>query len=218
MNVLTISDMHNPFQHPDALDFLSGLKREVKPDVVVCLGDLGDQHGWSRHGRHPDAPGQGDEDSAMIRGCKQLYKLFPNALACIGNHDKRLAKACARAGVPKRLYRSVAEIYESPKGWKWGEGHVVDGIAYVHGEGFSGQNAALSACSKLRCSAVIGHIHAWAGVQYHNNGLNTVFGCNAGCLIDTTSIAMEYAKTNPNKQVIGTAVVLDGVPCFRPMR
>lgn len=218
MNVLTISDYHAPFNHPDALDFLADLKRELRPRAVVCLGDLGDQHGWSRHGRHPDAPGQAEEDSAMLKAARGLYKLFPRALACIGNHDKRLAKACARAGVPSRLYRTVAEVYASPEKWKWGEGHMVDGVAYIHGEGFSGQNAALSAASKMRCSVVMGHIHAWAGIQYHCNGLTTVFGCNAGCLIDPASIAMEYAKTSPNKQVIGTAYVADGVPYFRPMR
>src|SRR5215469_8367160 len=91
--VLDIGDTHSPFAHPDALDFLADLKHEWKPDVAVHVGDLGDQYGWSRHGRQdPDSPGQGREWDEAIAWNKQLYKIFPNIRACIGNHDKRLAK------------------------------------------------------------------------------------------------------------------------------
>ncbi len=217
MRVLVISDLHAPFNHPDAIDFLRDVKKRYKTDTTVCIGDLGDQHGWSRHGRDPNAMGQGDEDEACVEFCRALYKLVPNALACIGNHDKRLARSCSRSGVPARLHRTIAEIYDSPVLWHWGDAHELDGIVYQHGEGFSGQNSALRAAQINRCSTVIGHIHAWAGVQYHSNGINTIFGMNVGCLADSSSVAFNYAKCSPNKQTLGCGVVLDGLPIFVPM-
>ncbi len=217
MRILVISDLHAPFAHPDAINFLKRVKKEYKTNGVICIGDLGDQHGWSRHDREPDAPGQGDEDAACVQFCRELYSVFPFALACVGNHDKRLAKACVRTGVPRRLHRSIAEVYDSPDGWKWGDGHECDGVIYQHGEGFSGQNAALRAAQINRCSTVIGHIHAWAGVQFHSNGINTIFGMNVGCLADPSSLAMNYAKTSPNKQVLGCGVVIEGHPIFVPL-
>ena len=37
--ILVISDMHVPFHHPDAFDFLRALKKKYKPDRIVCIGD-----------------------------------------------------------------------------------------------------------------------------------------------------------------------------------
>jgi predicted phosphodiesterase/5-methylcytosine-specific restriction endonuclease McrA len=166
VRILTISDTHAPYQHPGALDFLADLKRKHKPELVVCLGDLGDQHGWSRHERLPDALGQADEHDATLAFCRALYKIFPRALACVGNHDTRLAKRCVRAGIPSRLHRTVREVYDSPQEWVWADNHLADGIAFMHGEGYSSKDAALKAAKDNRMSTCIGHIHSAAGVQY----------------------------------------------------
>src|SRR5215469_3263780 len=114
--VLAIGDTHGPFAHPNALDFLADLNHEWKPDQVVHIGDLGDQYGWSRHGRQdPDAPGQGEESDRMAEWNRQLFDLFPKAKACIGNHDKRLAKAANRAGIPARFVKSIPDVYDWPR-------------------------------------------------------------------------------------------------------
>ena len=55
MRVLVIPDLHLPYHHPDALPWLSRLKRELKPELVVCIGDLLDNHYLSPHGMHEKA-------------------------------------------------------------------------------------------------------------------------------------------------------------------
>ncbi len=218
MIVLTISDTHAPFAHKDALDFLSDLKRRYKPDRVVHIGDLGDQYGWSRHGdRDPDSPGQAEEYEECLKWCYQLYKLFPKVDACVGNHDERLAKAARRAGIPARLYKSVREIYESPRGWKWQQSYLIDDVAYTHGEGFCGLDCAIKAARFFCRSCVIGHTHSVGGVRWVCSEYARVFGCSTGCLVDPESFGLAYSRKFAAKPVLGSAVIIDGIPQFIPM-
>lgn len=216
--ILAIPDLHAPFAHPEAFTFLSEVASIYEPDVVVCLGDLGDQHGWSRHERQPDAPGQGAEDAACVEFCKRLYAMFPNVFACVGNHDDRLAKRCVRAGVPSRLHFTVPQIYDSPIGWEWAERHVLHGICFVHGEGFSGREAAIKCALANRLPTVIGHIHSAAGVTYTAGPHNTIWGMSAGCLVDASAPGFAYARKSAARPVLGCGIVLDGVPQFIPMK
>ncbi len=218
MNILVIPDLHAPFHHPEALAFLRSMKNIWDPDVVVCLGDLGDQHGWSRHERMPDAPGQGDEDELCLDFCSGLYRLFPVVRACIGNHDDRLAKRCVRAGVPSRLHRTVAEIYNSPVGWEWKNSHLIDGLAFTHGEGFSGREAAIKCAIVNRVSTSIGHVHSAAGVTYTAGPYSTIWGMSCGCLIDENAPGFAYAKKSAARPVLGCGVIMSGVPHFEPLR
>lgn len=217
MRGLTISDLHSPFNHRDAIDFLRDVAKWVKPDFVVCMGDEIDAHGWSRHERNPDAPGQGDELKQAIKTLQQLYKLFPKTKVCKSNHTMRAYRKAIRSGIPAAYLRDTRDVLEAPVGWVWADTWMIDGVMYKHGEGYSGRNAALDAAMKNRCNAVIGHVHSWAGIQYHANESSTIWGMNVGCLVDSDSLAMAYAREYPNKQVIGTGVVIDGVPSFIPM-
>lgn len=39
MTVLCIPDLHAPYHHPTALDFLADVARRCKPTTVICPGD-----------------------------------------------------------------------------------------------------------------------------------------------------------------------------------
>ena len=217
MNVLVIPDTHAPFAHPNALDFLRDLKAEHRPNRVVHIGDLGDAHGWSRHDRHPDSPGQGDEDAECLAWCKQLYKLFPKVSACVGNHDTRLIKQAQRAGIPSRLVASIRGQYESPRGWEWKRFHVIDGTHFSHGDAKGGQYPAQNIARELGCSVAIGHHHALAGVSWFRTPLKTFFAMSVGCLVDEDSLAFDYARASIRRSCLGAGVILDGEPRFIPL-
>ena len=60
-SILCISDLHIPYHHPQAFDFLKALKKKIKPDLIVNGGDELDKHALSFHDSDPDLPSAGDE-------------------------------------------------------------------------------------------------------------------------------------------------------------
>lgn len=215
--VLVWSCTHAPFHHKRAVKFLSQVWNAYRLDTAVCLGDVGDQHGWGRHGRLPDAVGQLCEHKRCLNFCKRLYERFPEVKACFGNHDLRVAKAAQRAGIPSSLHADVAEVYQSPDGWEWDTEFEIDGVLHTHGDQVRGGVQPAMEIAKARgMSAVIGHFHAIAGFRWFYSG-GSRFGMNVGCLVDPDSYGMAYAKNFLYKPVLGCGVVIDGVPSFVPL-
>jgi predicted phosphodiesterase len=42
--ILVISDLHEPYSHPDTYDFLKACKKKFKPTDIVLSGDEVDAH------------------------------------------------------------------------------------------------------------------------------------------------------------------------------
>lgn len=210
MIVLYIPDTHGPFMHKDALDFLSIVKREYKPDRIVHLGDEADQHALGDWPVDPDGMSAGDEHRELLVQMKGLYKLFPTVQVCESNHSKRPYRRALKCGIPKAYIKAYKEFMEAPVAWSWHEYVETDSVLAIHGEGYSGAAGALKAATSNRRSTVIGHIHSYAGVQYMASSKDTIFAMNAGCLIDLERYAFAYGKTHASKPVMGCGVVIDG--------
>jgi hypothetical protein len=217
MRTLVIPDLHAPFQHPAALDFLADLKRRTRPQQVVCIGDEIDAHGWSTHERDPGAPGQADELTAALAFLRQLYRLFPRVKCCESNHTLRAIKAAKRAALPAAFLRPLRDVLGAPRGWEWAPRWLLDGVVYFHGEGFSGEGAARKAALAYRHPCVMGHLHSEAGVSWTAGPFDRLWGCSTGCLIDPNAVAFDYSRHSPKRPMLGAAVVLDGVPHFEPL-
>ena len=216
--VLAIGDLHAPFMHPDAVEFLKCAKEELKPNRIVFLGDETDQHALSQYQADPDGYSAGVEGQKAKEQLAPLYTMFPDARICESNHTERVYKKAFRAGIPSMYLRSYAEFLESPVGWQWQHKFVYDGVTYEHGEGVSGKTAAEKKMMANMGKTVIGHIHAHAGTYYFNNGVEQIWGMNAGCLIDSTQYAFKYAKHSIPKPILGVGFVDCGEPHFYPMR
>lgn len=225
MNTLTVSDLHGPYNHPSAWDFLADLNRAYKPALVVVLGDEVDFTAYGRYVKHPKAPGADDELRRARESLKPLFKLFPGnrpkkqrVVVVEGNHTMRPGKRATEAGLPDAFMRGIGEVLDAPKAWQWHTLHHEDGTVFVHGDGFSGKNAALTAAVQYRRNVVIGHVHAYAGVQYSSGPYDRIWGMNAGCLIDPWADCFQYAKYMANRPTLGTGIIVDGVPSFVPLR
>ncbi len=218
MRTLCISDLHAPFAHPDALDFLRDLKTEIRPESVVCLGDEVDAHNFARWPRDWNAPGPREELGAARAFLRQLAKLFPILTIVDSNHTWRPWKRAAAAGLLPEMIRDRADVLGTPKGWRWVQACIGADCVYLHGEGFSGRSAAIDAATAYRRNVVIGHVHAHAGIVHNVTAGGPIWGMNAGCLMDVTQPAFAYGAASKLKPVIGTGAVLDGVPVFFPMR
>ncbi len=216
--VLAIPDLHIPFQHPDAFEFLKAVKKKYRPTQIVCLGDEIDSYAISDYNSDPDALSPGDEYDKSITKLKELYKIFPEALVCTSNHTARPFKKAVKAGIPARFLKSYRELLQAPSGWNWAFKWEVGGIRYDHGENYpSGHTAPKLSCDVNRRSTVFGHLHSFGGITYVANDTEMLFGMNCGCLIDMETYAFHYSKKFRYKPTLGCGVVVRGVPHFIPM-
>lgn len=214
---LSIPDLHAPYQHPGALQFVADCLRRYKPTEVVYLGDEIDAHRFSHYAHDPDLPGPEDELRLAVKQLKRFYRLTPNAKVCHSNHTLRLFKRALGAGIPARCLRGVSEILEAPKTWQWADSFTIDDVRYIHGDGFAGVNAAQNAAMRHRCNIVMGHCHSNAGVWFSSGLCDTIFGLAAGCLLDDSALCFAYGRNSPRRPVLGLGVVDEGVPMFVPM-
>lgn len=212
--VLAIPDLHAPFQHKRAIEFLVYVYKHFKCDMVICLGDELDFHALSRWPKNPDGHSAGFEFSLGLAFLKELYSVFPNVRVVHSNHTSRPYKKAYEYGLMSALLKDYKTLLEAPDGWSWHEKIEQDNVLYLHGEGFSGQNAHTRAAMLNRKSTVIGHIHSFGGVQYMQSYSDRIFAMNAGCLIDVDSYSFAYAKTLANKPTLGCGVVLNGENAF----
>lgn len=219
MITLAIPDLHCPFQHPEAFDFIADIIRDVRPDEVVILGDEADFHGISFHNKDPDGLSAGMELMELKRHLKTLFKVVgPDAKVCVSNHTSLPFRRAFSEGLPAALFKNYAEVLEAPGGWKWQDSWVIDGVRYQHGTGYSGKNAALNAAETNRQSTVIGHVHSFAGIQYSANDKDVIWGMNCGWLGDVSAYAFEYGKYYKHKPILGCGIIADAVPIFQPFR
>ncbi len=219
-NVLVIPDLHIPFEHPDALAFVQAVDRMWFPSkdrIVVSLGDEIDSHSISRHMPDPDGRSPKDEFEQAKHRLRDWYQAYPKMYICTSNHTLRPWKKAYEMGLPQQFMKSVKEVLGAPVLWEWRDRWVHYGIVFEHGENVSGPLGALNAASQNQMPTAIGHLHTFGGVVHSDNFKGKIWGMNAGCLIDVTAYAFNYAKTLRKKPTIGCGVIRAGNPYFIPM-
>lgn len=205
--VLVIPDLHCPWEHQDALDFLLAVKEKYQPNIVVNLGDEVDFYGMSRFEHDPDVINAGAEINLAIKHLIPFYTAFPNVLVCESNHTHRVHAKAKKSGMPASSLKSIEEILKTPEGWIYKYCHTIDGVDYKHGTGKSGANAHINHAKATGRSTCIGHIHAHAGVNYLRYGL---FAANFACLIDNSAPCFDYAREMDDNIVLGCGIVIGG--------
>ncbi len=213
--VLVIPDLHCPFHHPDALAFLQEVERRTNPDEIVNLGDEVDFHAFSRWPKDPDGLSPGGELRAAIEALIPFYVAFPKMRVCVSNHTIRPHKLMKLTGLPAAMLPAYSTMLNAPDGWSWHEHIIIDNVRYMHGDqGKGGLNGWTKNSEVYHQSVVVGHWHSKAGVYYDS----AMFNVNAGCLIDPTAYAFDYARHSHKKANLGCAVVTGGrKAAFLPM-
>lgn len=213
--VLVIPDLHCPWEHEDALAFLKAVRDKYQPTTIVNLGDEVDFYGMSRFDHGPDMPSPGNELSLAVKHLIPFYREFPKVLVCQSNHTHRVHAKAKKAGMPSSTLKSIEEILRSPEGWIYKRAHKVDNVIYKHGTGKSGPNAHINHAKAISQSCVIGHIHAYAAVNYIKPGM---FAANFACLIDKYAECFAYAEEMDDNIVLGCGIVKNGIEAhFIPM-
>ena len=218
-SVLVISDLHAPWQHPDALDFLAAIKKKIKPEFVLNIGDECDAHALSMWESDPDLPSAGDELKMAKKVMHDLEKIFPEMTLLHSNHSSLIYRRALKHGMPRAYLKNYNQFLDVGPGWKW-----VDDINFplsdgseafaTHGMAADGIKLAM----QYGKNVIQGHFHSKFSIQYFSNPDKLIWSMQCGCLTKQSSLAFQYARNFKMRFVIGTGAIIDGQPKLYAMR
>jgi hypothetical protein len=219
-NFLFIGDVHLPFEHPKALKFLKNLQADfnIPHSNIYSVGDLTDMYNFSRWPKSPDAKHTVGQELDLVRAKIRKWAVaFPEMKIAESNHDSRIMKKAIGADLPSQVIRSFEEIFELPKEWVMKDQFVICGpdILVCHGEEFPD---ALQAAIAYGLNVIQGHHHSRFGVQHRASKRQQLWGAATGWLGDETQYAFQYGDKSKNKSILGSIVVVNGIPFAIPLK
>lgn len=176
---LIIPDSH---AHPDfsneRYDWLAELILDVKPDVVVDIGDWFDMpslcsydkgtKGFEGRRYEKDIEAGVEAQDRIQRRLRQAKKKMPRMVRTLGNHENRINKAVYHQAILEGVI-STKDLMSKEYGW---EEHPfmqpvdIDGIDYAHyfpsgvmGKPIGGMHTGHSLLVKRHKSSTMGHLH-----------------------------------------------------------
>lgn len=217
--ILCVPDLHFPFCHIDALDFLHKLKVTLKPTKIICLGDELDYSAMNFHESNSDMPSAGHELSLGLGYIDTLHELFPKMQLLHSNHGSMAYRRAKHAGMPLHLLKSYNEVLGVPSDdWSW-HGEIIlelpngQKCKFIHGI----SSNILAASQSFGMSLVQGHHHQLFELRYWNAGYGLNFAITSGCLIDDDSMAFSYNKLQVKRPLIGVTFIDNSMPHLIPM-
>lgn len=218
-SVLVISDLHAPWQHPDALEFLKAIKKEIKPEFILNVGDECDAHALSMHDSDPDLPSAGDELKLAKEVMHELEKIFPEMTLLHSNHSSLIYRRALKHGMPRAYLRNYNEFLQVGPGWKWVDDltfKLSDGSKVFATHGMAADGLKLS--MQMGCHTIQGHFHSKAAINYFSNPSQLVWSLQVGCLTKQSSLAFQYARNFKMRFIISTGAIINGQPVLYPMQ
>lgn len=180
---LVIPDIHaHPDHHNERATWLSKLIMDIKPDVVVNIGDSADMPSLSSydkgkrsfHGRTyaADIGSHHSFQQRLWEPIKARKKRLPRRVVLIGNHDQRIEKALDLSpeldGTISMDDLGLGDYYDEVVPYAGNSPGVtcIDGVSYAHffgsgvmGRPVGGQHPATSLITTKFTSCVSGHLH-----------------------------------------------------------
>jgi predicted phosphodiesterase len=215
--ILVISDLHIPYHHTDSFSFLKQIKKRYKPDFVVNIGDMLDFHAISMHSHDPDLYSPGHELKAARVFVKELEDIFPEVTEVDSNHSSLVYRRAIKYGMSREFLKGYGDFLGTKK-WKW-----VDDLTLKMSNGQKcffthGRSAdVLKVSQTMGMSAVQGHYHTKFVISYWANPDNLFFAMNVGCLAAQKHMAFAYAKNFRTRFIMGSGVIINGIPRLLPM-
>ncbi len=205
---LVIPDPHAcPGHHNKRAEWLGKLINDVKPEVVVCLGDTADMPSLCSYDRgtksfqgrtyRADIDAHADFQDRLWSTVRSSKKKLPLRITLIGNHEQRIERAIniqpELEGVIsyddldlERYYDEVVHYNGSTPG-----AITIDGVCYSHfmvsgvaGRPVGGEHAAYSLLAKQYSSCVVGHTHTLDYCVRTRSDGRKIAGLVAGCFSD----------------------------------
>ena len=215
--ILCISDLHAPYQHRDAIKFLSAIKDKYNPDRVINIGDEVDNHAMSFHPSDQSLYSAGDELKKAREVIWEIEKLFPKVDVMESNHGSMAYRKAMISGIPKEMLRPYKKVLDV-KYWNWHPDLVITlpnkQKCYFH-HGKSANSLTFLKDTQMCC--VQGHFHEKFNIHYHGTAEQLTWVIATGCLIDDHSMAFAYNNVNLKRPIIGCSMIIDSLPLLIPL-
>lgn len=217
-NTLIISDMHMPYHHPDALEFIKANKDWYGLKEAKCTGDVVDLHTSSFHLIEYGTLSPQDEYEAAYRGIQELADIYPKLTVVLGNHDILTHRKAKLAGISEDHLKSYNDVYGVEWDWVDKDYFKVDkfnNCLLVHTMGANN----LSNAKSHSHHSIQGHHHSVFGVEYFADTEVLRWSMTAGCLINPKSPAFNYAsKATLKRPILGMGAIIEDEPMLLPMQ
>lgn len=218
-NTLLISDLHAPYHHKDAIDFISACSDLYDCQKAISVGDIVDNHYPGYHEIEFGTYSNDDELKYAKQTLHIIESMFPDLIITLGNHDTMSRRKAKTAGLPEGVLRAYNDIYELSGGWKWVEEYFFKINEYqnclvTHS---IGTNLTTNAKNFSHCS-VQGHHHSVFGVEYYADCNVLRWAMGVGCLIDIHAPAFNYGRRALKRPVVGLGAIIEDLPIIIPMQ
>lgn len=218
--ILVFGDTHFPYEHPKTFQFLEDLRKDIKPDRVIHMGDINDIYSISNYPKDPDHPDSWHDEIKKARiKIRKLIHMFPKMEVLESNHDDRAYKKAVIAGVPREMLVPYSDILGAPEGWTWHRDLRLRSEKnkthwyFAHTK----TGTPLTVAKDLGCSVVLGHHHTKFGFETFKVSTRNIYGCYAGCLVSDTGHPFAYNKGTRGRPVQGAMAIIEGAPIMLPM-
>lgn len=217
--LLVLGDLHAPYHHRDAFAFMEAALDCYDPDEVVHIGDEVDWASQNYHEKIPGIPNPCEELRLVRKEMGKLYDLCPDMTVIHSNHGNLPSRKAQTIGFPPEFLRSKNDIYDIPEGWTYTFDYTAklpkgDSVYICHGR--TGNVVNLSKTLGQNC--IQGHYHSKMGVTFYGAPDRLRWGAQTGCLVNKDSLAMAYGKNSGAIPLLGSLMVIDGVPVPLPMQ
>ena len=223
---LIIPDSHaHPQYSNKRYDWLGKLILDIKPDVVVNLGDMADMASLcsydkgkkSHEGKRytADCNVAAEASDRIWHPTRIAKRKFPGRrVLTVGNHENRIDRATELQAELSGVL-SLSDLgYD--RDWEvipFLEPIEIDGVYYAHyhtsgvmGKPISGEHPAYSLVTKRHVSCVQGHTHALDYCRRNRPDGRHIIGLVAGCYIDYNA---EYAGNANGMWTKGVSILHD---------
>lgn len=205
---VVIPDPHAHYKHHNQrAEWAGKLIADVKPDVVVVLGDTADMPSLSGYDKgkksfqgrtyKADIDSHGDFQERLWNAVRKSKRKLPRRVTLIGNHEQRIDRAIE---VQPELEGTVS--YKDLDLGRWYSDIIhytgntpgtisIDGVWYAHyfvsgvmGRPIGGEHPAFSLISKGFTSGTQGHTHIYDHSIRTGSDGRKIVGLVAGCFVD----------------------------------
>jgi len=208
---LIIPDTHAHYQHHNKrAEYLGHLINDIKPDVVIHLGDSADMPSLSGYDKgrksfqgrtyRADIDAHLDFNDRLWSIVKSAKKRLPRRIFLVGNHEERINKAINMQpeleGAIGMQDLELERYYDEVIPYEGGTPGTIalDGIHYAHyhvsglmGRPVGGEHPAYSLVTKRFTSCTAGHSHLADLCYRTSSDGRKIIGCVAGVYQDYDS-------------------------------